>query len=129
MEQIHLDRWSRGRIALVGDAAWCAGPGGSGTGLAMMGAYVLARGNREAAFSRYQQVLARAAARGHSQAEGAGRFLAPPTRAAIRHRNLTYRLLASRLMARPFEKMVGGAANAVTLDAYPCTADPTPAAT
>jgi 2-polyprenyl-6-methoxyphenol hydroxylase-like FAD-dependent oxidoreductase len=131
LEQIHLPRWSRGRIALVGDAAWCAGPGGSGTGLAMMGAYVLAaelaRSDHATAFARYQEVLAGAAARGQYQAKGAGKFLAPPTRGAIRRRNLTYRLLSSRLMARPFEKMVGGAANAITLDAYPRAADPAPA--
>lgn len=42
ISQIHLDRWSKGRVVLLGDAAWCAGPGGSGTGLAMMGAQVLA---------------------------------------------------------------------------------------
>jgi 2-polyprenyl-6-methoxyphenol hydroxylase-like FAD-dependent oxidoreductase len=131
LEQIELDRWSTGRIALLGDAAWCAGPGGSGTGLAMMGAYVLAAElartrDHTTAFARYQEVLGKAAARGRYQAKGAGYFLAPPTPGRIRRRNLTYRLLATRLMSRPFAKMVGGAANAVTLDAYPRTAEPAP---
>jgi 2-polyprenyl-6-methoxyphenol hydroxylase-like FAD-dependent oxidoreductase len=132
LEQIHLPRWSRGRIGLVGDAAWCAGPGGSGTGLAMMGGYVLAaelaKGDHHAALARYQEVLGKAAVRGQYQAKGAGGFLAPATRGAIRRRNLVYRLLSTRLMARPFEKMTGGAANAVTLDAYPRAGDPAPAA-
>jgi 2-polyprenyl-6-methoxyphenol hydroxylase-like FAD-dependent oxidoreductase len=125
LEQIHLDRWSNGRVALLGDAAWCAGPGGSGTGLAMMGAYVLAAelaaagGDHAPAFARYQDVLGKAAAKGQWQAKGAGYFLAPPTRGRLRRRNLTYRVLSSRLMARPFARLVGGAANAVTLDAYP----------
>jgi 2-polyprenyl-6-methoxyphenol hydroxylase-like FAD-dependent oxidoreductase len=133
LEQIHLDHWSTGRTALLGDAAWCAGPGGSGTGLAMMGAYVLAaeldaaRGDHTTAFARYQQVLGRAAAKGQWQAKGAGAFLAPPTDRRIRRRNRTYRLLSTRIMSRPFAKMVGGAANAVTLDAYPRSADPDPA--
>ena len=131
LEQIDLDRWSKGRTALLGDAAWCAGPGGSGTGLAMMGAYVLAAelartGDHTTAFARYQEVLGKAAARGRYQAKGAGAFLAPPTAARIRRRNLTYRLLASRLMSRPFAKILGGAANAVTLDAYLRTAAPAP---
>ena len=131
LEQIHLDRWSRGRVALLGDAAWCAGPGGSGTGLAMMGAYVLAaeldRGDHPTAFARYQEVLAKAAAKGKWQAKGAGEFLAPPTVGKLRRRNLTYRVLSSRIMARPFEKLVGGAANAITLDGYPREDDPGPA--
>src|SRR4051794_29961012 len=125
LEQIHLDRWSTGRIGLLGDAAWCAGPGGSGTGLAMMGGYILAAelaaadGDHARAFGRYQQVLAKAAAKGQWQAKGAGDFLAPPTAGKIRSRNRTYRLLSSRLMAKPFAKLLGGAANAITLDAYP----------
>jgi len=129
LEQIHLDRWSKGRIGLLGDAAWCAGPGGSGTGLAMMGAFVLAAeltaagGQHAVAFARYQEVLQKAADKGRWQAKGAGDFLAPATAGRIRRRNLTYRVLSSRLMAKPFAKLVGGAANAVTLDAYPRTAE------
>src|SRR5215469_2137647 len=42
VSQVHLDRWSAGRIALVGDAACAAGPGGNGTGNAVVAAYVLA---------------------------------------------------------------------------------------
>jgi 2-polyprenyl-6-methoxyphenol hydroxylase-like FAD-dependent oxidoreductase len=134
LEQIHLDRWSTGRVVLLGDAAWCAGPGGSGTGMAMMGAYVLAAeldaaaGDHTAAFARYQDALARAAARGQSQAKGAGKFLAPPTERKIRRRNRTYRMLSTRIMSGLFERIVGGAANAVTLDAYPRSADPAPRA-
>ncbi|MER6008166.1 FAD-dependent monooxygenase [Nonomuraea angiospora] len=41
--QIHMDRWSTGRVVLVGDAAYCASPAaGQGTSLALVGAYVLA---------------------------------------------------------------------------------------
>ncbi len=43
VSQIHMDRWSKGRVALVGDAAYCASPAsGQGTSLALVGAYVLA---------------------------------------------------------------------------------------
>ena len=43
VSQIRLDRWSRGRTALVGDAAACVSLlAGEGTGLAMTEAYVLA---------------------------------------------------------------------------------------
>lgn len=41
--QVHMDRWSHDRVALVGDAAYCASvASGQGTSLALVGAYVLA---------------------------------------------------------------------------------------
>jgi 2-polyprenyl-6-methoxyphenol hydroxylase-like FAD-dependent oxidoreductase len=41
--QIEMPRWSQGRVALVGDAAYCASPmSGQGTSIALIGAYVLA---------------------------------------------------------------------------------------
>ncbi|WP_432071182.1 FAD-dependent monooxygenase [Streptomyces sp. AA1529] len=44
MAQVRMDRWTRGRVALVGDAGYCPSPlSGQGTSLALVGAYVLAR--------------------------------------------------------------------------------------
>jgi 2-polyprenyl-6-methoxyphenol hydroxylase-like FAD-dependent oxidoreductase len=41
--QVHMPRWSSNRVALVGDAGYCASPlSGMGTSLALVGAYVLA---------------------------------------------------------------------------------------
>ncbi|WP_006244848.1 FAD-dependent monooxygenase [Mycolicibacterium tusciae] len=41
--QIHMPYWSSGRVALVGDAGYCASPlSGMGTSLALVGAYILA---------------------------------------------------------------------------------------
>ncbi|HEY0226883.1 MAG TPA: FAD-binding protein [Mycobacterium sp.] len=43
MSQIVLDHWSIGRVALVGDAAYCCSPlSGQGTSVALLGAYILA---------------------------------------------------------------------------------------
>jgi 2-polyprenyl-6-methoxyphenol hydroxylase-like FAD-dependent oxidoreductase len=63
--QVHLDFYARGRVCLIGDAAWCSSPrSGMGTSLAVVGAYVLAHELRSAggdyatAFARYQQLLA-----------------------------------------------------------------------
>ncbi|MBO0804221.1 MAG: FAD-dependent monooxygenase [Nocardiopsaceae bacterium] len=62
--QVRLDRWSRGRIALVGDAGYCAAPtSGMGTSQALAGAATLARdlaladGDHTAAFSAYEAEL------------------------------------------------------------------------
>ncbi|MGW4060328.1 FAD-dependent oxidoreductase [Amycolatopsis sp. NPDC004747] len=60
MAQIHLDRWSSGRVVLVGDAGYCASAlSGQGTSLALVGAYVLAqelaRADHEEAFAAYER--------------------------------------------------------------------------
>ncbi|MYT32639.1 MULTISPECIES: FAD-dependent monooxygenase [unclassified Streptomyces] len=62
MTQVHLDRWSHGRTALLGDAGYCASPlSGQGTSLALVGAYVLAEalrrsgGDHRAAFATYEE--------------------------------------------------------------------------
>lgn len=61
LSQVHMDSWSTGRVALVGDAAWCASPAsGAGAELAIVGAYRLAGelaaagGDHRVAFPRYQ---------------------------------------------------------------------------
>ncbi|HEY3506356.1 MAG TPA: FAD-dependent monooxygenase [Actinocatenispora sp.] len=62
--QVHLDRWSRGRVALVGDAGYCAAPtSGMGTSQALVGAATLARqlaaadGDHAGAFAAYEAEL------------------------------------------------------------------------
>lgn len=66
--QVHMPRWSAGRVALVGDAGYCASPlSGMGTSLALVGAYVLAGelgpaasfhdGHVRSALSRYESVM------------------------------------------------------------------------
>ncbi|ADJ49547.1 FAD-dependent oxidoreductase [Amycolatopsis mediterranei S699] len=125
ISQIHLDRWSKGRVVLLGDAAWCAGPGGSGTGLAMMGAQVLAGelaaagGDHVTAFAKYEQRLRKPATVGQKNGKGAGNFLAPRTAAKIRSRNRAYRMLSTRLLGGIFLKMTDRAANALEYREYP----------
>ena len=62
MAQVRMDRWTRSRIALVGDAAYCPSPlTGQGTSLAIVGAYALAwelsrsPDDHAAAFARYEE--------------------------------------------------------------------------
>jgi 2-polyprenyl-6-methoxyphenol hydroxylase-like FAD-dependent oxidoreductase len=66
MAQVRMDRWSKGRVALLGDAGYCASPlSGQGTSLALVGAYVLAdelgkaAGDHRAAFLRYEERMRR----------------------------------------------------------------------
>lgn len=62
--QIVMDTWYLDRVALVGDAGYCASPmSGQGTSLALIGAYVLAgelaaaKGDYQIAFKNYQSEL------------------------------------------------------------------------
>ncbi|MDT8912791.1 FAD-dependent monooxygenase [Amycolatopsis sp. PS_44_ISF1] len=61
--QARFPRWSQGRIALLGDAAYCASPiSGLGTTLALTGAYVLAgellgHADPRAGFTRYEELM------------------------------------------------------------------------
>ena len=61
MAQIVMPHWTKGRVALVGDAGYCPSPfTGQGTSLAIVGAFVLAQelgrhlGHR-AAFAAYEE--------------------------------------------------------------------------
>lgn len=62
--QCSLPRWSQGRVALVGDAAYSPSPrSGQGTSLALVGAYVLAAALTQhgcdyaAAFAGYETIM------------------------------------------------------------------------
>ncbi|MFF5010479.1 FAD-dependent monooxygenase [Streptomyces phaeochromogenes] len=64
MDQIHMDTWSQGRVALVGDAGFCPSPvSGQSVTVAMVSGYVLAgelaaaAGDHRAAFAGYQDEL------------------------------------------------------------------------
>jgi 2-polyprenyl-6-methoxyphenol hydroxylase-like FAD-dependent oxidoreductase len=97
VSQVRMPNWSHGRIALVGDAAYCVSlMAGQGTALAMTGAYVLAgelaksSGYAEA-FANYEKVL-RSFIEGKQR--GAERFagaFAPKTRWGLFLRNQVIR--------------------------------------
>ena len=107
VSQIRMPRWSRDRIALVGDAAFCVSLlAGQGSALAMISAYVLAGelvkagGQHEEAFRRYEDYLR--AYIGVKQ-RGAQRFagaLAPKTRGGLWFRNLVMNSFAIPGLAR-----------------------------
>jgi 2-polyprenyl-6-methoxyphenol hydroxylase-like FAD-dependent oxidoreductase len=123
--QIRLAQWSAGRIVLLGDAAWCTGPGGNGTGHAMLGAYTLAGelaladGDHEAAFRRYEAIMRPKVAKSQKTASGAARFLTPATERKIRSRNRTFRILSSRPMTGLFGWLAKRTANTGPLADYP----------
>jgi 2-polyprenyl-6-methoxyphenol hydroxylase-like FAD-dependent oxidoreductase len=129
VSQVHLDRWSAGRVALIGDAGYAAGPGGNGTGTAVVAAYVLAgelaaaRGDYQAAFGRYERLLRPYVVRGQKQARGGRDFLAPATAKKIRQRDRFFRLLPHLPAKRLIRYLSTRTATAITLPEYP---DPGP---
>jgi len=109
--QVHLSSYSRGRVCLIGDAAWCASPrSGMGTSLAVVGAYVLAHelraacGDHAAAFAKYQQLLVPYVARCQKLAIAFLKLENPSSAWISRLRNVGFRLLripvVSKLVAR-----------------------------
>lgn len=101
VSQIRMDGWSRGRVALIGDAAFCVSlTAGQGSALAMISAYVLA-GELARANGRYDEAFGSYEARlrdfiGAKQ-RGAARFaaaLAPRTPGGLWFRNQIVRMFA-----------------------------------
>ncbi|MFF5808480.1 FAD-dependent monooxygenase [Streptomyces sp. NPDC012746] len=83
--QVEMDTWSAGRVVLLGDAGYCAGPtSGRGTSQALIGAYLLAGelaardGDHTAAFAAYEQQMRPYVAEHQALGqEGAERFFMP----------------------------------------------------
>jgi 2-polyprenyl-6-methoxyphenol hydroxylase-like FAD-dependent oxidoreductase len=100
VSQVRLSRWSTGRVALLGDAGYCPSPwSGAGTGLAVVGAYVLAgelkraSGDHAAAFGAYEARMRPYVTRAQTMADGAGDWIAPMERWKLWRRDLVYRTL------------------------------------
>lgn len=121
---VRVPRWSTGRVALVGDAAYGGTLGGQGTSLAILGAYVLAGeiaragGRHTPAFAAYEAKLRPFAMRCQKGATRAGAFLAPRTSIGLRARHAMYALLSSPRFVARFEKLVKSAATDFDLPDY-----------
>lgn len=85
--QLRLDTWSRGRVGLVGDAAYCPGAAvGGSTSMAVVGAYILAGelavadGDHTLAFPAYERAMADYVRRSRTFARSMARRLLPANR-------------------------------------------------
>jgi 2-polyprenyl-6-methoxyphenol hydroxylase-like FAD-dependent oxidoreductase len=109
VSQIHMDSWSKGRVALVGDAAYCPSLlAGQGSALAMVGAYVLAGelgrspDDPEAAFARYEQLMRPFIAEKQKAAERFATSFAPRTQLGVWFRNQVTKAFEIPLVAQLF---------------------------
>ncbi len=101
VSQITMPSWSRGRVALIGDAAFCVSlMAGQGSALAMTAAYVLAgelaaaSGDYARAFAAYEQRLRAYIGSKQKAAERFSRAFAPQTRWGLFLRNQVIRACA-----------------------------------
>jgi 2-polyprenyl-6-methoxyphenol hydroxylase-like FAD-dependent oxidoreductase len=100
VSQTVLPTWSKGRVALVGDAAACVSlVAGEGTGLGMTEAYVLAgeictSDDHENAFANYERRLRRFVDGKQKAARGFARSFVPRTALGVWLRNQATRLMA-----------------------------------
>lgn len=106
LSQVHLDRWSVGRVVLTGDAAWCATPvSGIGTTLALSGAYTLAaclaaHDDHRAAFADYDARMRPFVDKGQSLPPGTPGLANPQSELGRRLFGTALRLAASPLAQR-----------------------------
>ncbi|MGW0050229.1 FAD-dependent monooxygenase [Nocardia cyriacigeorgica] len=116
---VHMDSCIRDRVALVGDAGYGNTLAGFGTGLAIVGAYVLAGelaladGDHTVAFARYDEIMRR-----YNKIAGSSnpaRFLAPKTAFGIRARDWFLNSPLFALMVKLGDK----GANDIELRDYP----------
>ncbi|ONI88938.1 hypothetical protein ALI144C_05340 [Actinosynnema sp. ALI-1.44] len=124
--EVRVQRWSRGRVVLLGDSAF-GGSLGMGTSMAIVGAYVLAgelsTAGHEQAFAQYQNEMSEYVTRNQKRPPGSSGFV-PGSRAGIWLRNQFMRLLP-HLPGR--KRMLGGiekSANAITLKTYTRSVSP-----
>ncbi|ROO61156.1 2-polyprenyl-6-methoxyphenol hydroxylase-like FAD-dependent oxidoreductase [Micromonospora sp. Llam0] len=99
VSQIHLPRWSNGRVALLGDAAYAPSfLTGQGTSLALVGAYMLAASladrDHAAGFAAYERDTRDFVTANQGLAGRGGATLFPTTTEELRQRNNRLRSLS-----------------------------------
>ncbi|MFC8868765.1 FAD-dependent monooxygenase [Streptomyces sp. NPDC057148] len=101
VSQVRMPRWSSGRTALVGDAAYAPSfLTGQGSSLALVGAYVLAASlaahrDHTAAFAAYERDLRGFVELNQAQVADGDAALFPTTAAALERRNARLRALTA----------------------------------
>ncbi len=127
--QVRLPRWSRGRVALVGDAAACPTPlTGLGTSVALVQAYVLAgelakaRGDHRAAFESYEALARPYVTTAQQLPPGGVNGYAPRSAVAIRLRTASMRAMTHWPMRPILERQFAKAGDIALPDYTTCQA-------
>lgn len=124
LRQVRMRRWSKGRIALTGDAAWCATPlAGIGTTLAVTGAFVLAQelsrtADVRAGFTAYEGAMRPMVEEGQGVPKFAPKLANPQTRFGIRLLHGVLRIASTPFVRRAAGKFFSRPPKAPDMTAY-----------
>ena len=124
ISQVKMARWSKGRIALVGDAAYCASPiSGMGTSLGMCGAYVLAgelgrHDDHAQAFAAYESIMRPYVGQAQDVPLFAPRLASPHSRAGIALGHALLRMSNVPIIKSLLAKFLTPKADALALPDY-----------
>jgi 2-polyprenyl-6-methoxyphenol hydroxylase-like FAD-dependent oxidoreductase len=109
ISQIRMEKWSKGRISLVGDACYCPSLlSGKGSTLAMVGAYVLAgelkeaNGNYQEAFEQYQILFKPFMDKKQQAARFFAKSFIPKSNFGIWLRNTVFKLMSVSIFSKLF---------------------------
>jgi 2-polyprenyl-6-methoxyphenol hydroxylase-like FAD-dependent oxidoreductase len=130
VSQVKMSRWSAGRSVLLGDAAYCASPlSGMGTGMAVVGAYVLAGelaeagGDHTLAFERYESLMREFVTRCQGIADGGTDWFVPRTRFRLWLSQQMWKILPYTPWKNMMIEVPLKIGNSITLKDYPMPAE------
>ncbi|WP_225728043.1 MULTISPECIES: FAD-dependent monooxygenase [unclassified Nocardia] len=134
LARVRLPRWSRGRVVLLGDAAFCGSPvTGMGTALAIIGAYLLAGeiaatpDDHARAFGRYEELLRPMVTAIQKGLETRVRLRHPRSRAGIALTLAIFRVVTAKSLAplrSRLSKLLGDEADEFPLPDYSGSTEP-----
>jgi 2-polyprenyl-6-methoxyphenol hydroxylase-like FAD-dependent oxidoreductase len=101
ISQIKMETWSKGRVALVGDACYCPSLlSGKGSTLAIVGAYILAgelkqaNGDYKIAFEQYQNIFKPFMSKKQKAAQSFAKSFVPKSNFGIWLRNFVFQMMS-----------------------------------
>lgn len=122
--QVRTPRWASGRVALLGDAAWCASPvSGMGTSLSIVGAYVLAgelasHVHHRDAFRGYERIMRPYVEQAQSLPPGTPQLANPTSRAGVAAFRTVLRVAASKPAKKLGAQLFSPPADKIQLPEY-----------
>jgi len=124
LRQVRLKFWSKGRVILTGDSAWCATPlSGVGTTLAVVGGYVLAgelakTDDYAKAFAEYERIMRPFVKEGQSFPKIGVRLLWPHTSFGVKFLRGAMRLAGKPSIRKIFSNLFVRDSEKVALPDY-----------
>jgi 2-polyprenyl-6-methoxyphenol hydroxylase-like FAD-dependent oxidoreductase len=129
VSQVKMKKWSAGRAVLLGDAAYCASPlSGMGTGMAVVGAYILAGelaqagGDHSLAFQRYESLMRNFVDKCQKIADGGTDWFVPRTPLRLWLSNQMWKILPYTPWKNMMIDVPLKIGNSIHLKDYPGTA-------